>query len=56
MGLPLLVEKTVDKIWMTMNWGIYDGYVPLMKALRSIMEDHYVVAEQKCVENGDGPY
>ena len=37
MGLPTLVEKIVDKVWMTMNWAIYDGEVPIMRALRSIL-------------------
>ena len=37
MGLPLLTEKIVDNIWMTTNWAIYDGDVPTMKALRSIL-------------------
>ena len=37
MGLPLLTEKIVDKIWMTTNWATYDGNVPILKALRSIL-------------------
>ena len=37
MGLPLLVEKIVVKIWMTINWAFYGGEVPFMTALRSIL-------------------
>ena len=36
--LPLLVEIMVDKFWMTTSWALLDGDVPIMKALRSILE------------------
>ena len=40
---------------MTRNGAIYDGDVPIMTAaLGSGMEDHSLVAEKKCVEDGDG--
>ena len=38
MGLQLLTKKIVDNIWMTTNWAIYDGDVPILKALRSVLE------------------
>ena len=38
MGLPLLAEKNASKIWTTMTWAVYDGDVPIMMALRSILE------------------
>ena len=37
MGLPTLVEKIVDTFWTTMNWAIYDGDVPILRALRLIL-------------------
>ena len=37
MGLPTMAEKVGDKIWMTMNWAIYDGELPVMGALRSVL-------------------
>ena len=37
MGLPLLTEKIADKIWTTMTWDVYDGDVPVMLALRSLL-------------------
>ena len=37
MGLPLLTVENVSKIWTTMPWAVYDGYVPVMLVLRSIM-------------------
>ena len=46
MGLPTMAEEVGDKIWATRNWAIHDGDVPLHV-------DHYMVAEQKCVENGN---
>ena len=42
-------KKNVDKIWTTTNWAIYDGKGT---AFDSVMEDHYMVAKQKCVEHG----
>ena len=36
-GLPLLTEKIVDKNWTTANWAVYDGEVPVLKALRSML-------------------
>ena len=38
MGLPLLTEKNVIKIWTTMTLAEYDGDVQVMLALRSILE------------------
>ena len=37
MGLPLLTEKIANKIWTTMTWAVYEGDVPIMLALRSIL-------------------
>ena len=37
MGLPLLTEKIANKVWTTMTWAVYDGDVPVMLALRSLL-------------------
>ena len=37
MGLPLLTEKIASKFWTTVMWAVYDGDVPIMMALRSIL-------------------
>ena len=37
MGLPLLTGTIASKIWITMTWAVYDGDVPIMLALRSIV-------------------
>ena len=34
---PLLSEKIAYKIWTTMRWAVYDGDVPIMLALRSLL-------------------
>ena len=36
MGLPLLTEKIASKIWST-TWAVYDGDVPILLALRSML-------------------
>ena len=36
-GLPLLTEKNANKIWTTMTRAAYDGDVPSMLALRSLI-------------------
>ena len=38
MGLPLLTENIASKIWTAMTWAVYDGDVPILLALRSILE------------------
>ena len=37
MGLPLLSHKIADKIWTTMTCAVFDGDVPVMLALRSLL-------------------
>ena len=37
MGLPLLTERIANKIWTTVTWADYEGDVPMMLALRSIL-------------------
>ena len=37
MGLPLLSHKIAHKFWTTMTWAVYDGDVPVMLALRSLL-------------------
>ena len=37
MGLPLLKENIASEIWTSMTWAVYDGDVPIMLALRSIL-------------------
>ena len=37
MGLPLLTEKIASKIWTTTTWAVFDGDVPVLQALRSIL-------------------
>ena len=37
MGLPLRTEKIANKIWTTVTWAVYDGDVPIVLALRSIL-------------------
>ena len=37
MGLPTMAEKVVDNIGTTMNWAVYDGEVPVMRALRAVL-------------------
>ena len=36
-GSPVADRKSVDKKFVTMNWAVYDGDVPIMRALRSIL-------------------
>ena len=36
-GLPLLSHNVADKIWTTMTWAVFDGGVPVMLALRSLL-------------------
>ena len=37
MCLPLLTEKIASKMSTTTTWAVYDGDVPIMQALRSIL-------------------
>ena len=58
-GSPVVDRKIVDKVWMTTNRDFSNENVPIMKALTAFnfgMENHNVVAEQKCVVHGDGPF
>ena len=55
MGLPLFVEKIVDKIWMTMNCLRWSGSGHAGTTLDPGMENHFMVAEQERVEHDEGP-
>ena len=37
MQLATTAQKNVEKVWKTVAWAVYDGDVPVMKALRSIL-------------------
>ena len=37
MRLPTMVDKNVEKVWKAVAWANYDGDVPVVKALRSIL-------------------
>ena len=49
--MPTLVEKIVDTIWTTTNWG--SDHEAL--SFRFGMESHEVVAEQERLERVEGP-
>ena len=36
-GLPLLTEKIASKIWTAVTWAVYEGDVPIMRALLSML-------------------
>ena len=55
MGLPLFVDKIVDKIWMTMNCLRWSGSGHAGSTLDPGMENHFMVAEQERVEHDEGP-
>ena len=38
MGLALLADLCAEKLWKSMSWVGYDGTVPVMKALRTVIE------------------
>ena len=58
MGLPLLTEKIASKMWTTMTWAVYDGDVPIILALRSILglENNCVVEKPVLLVYGVGSW
>ena len=38
MGLASLADLCAEKIWKSMSWVGYDGAVPVVKALRAVIE------------------
>ena len=37
LGLPSLAELCAEKVWKTIGWAVYEGEVPVLKALRSVI-------------------